>query len=122
MADVTDEYIAQHPIPGPHGSSLWCCDDCAFKYEEKLRERIRADAAKIAERDAEIARLHSDHGDRVMALCETVKRLRAVAVKALPMNGKCSHGIAGRTCSDAVEELRVAVSALAPGDLGGEGE
>lgn len=86
------------------------------------RLRGVAFAAKIAERDAEIARLHSDHGDRVMALCETVKRLRAVAVKALPMNGKCSHGIAGRTCSDAVEELRVAVSALAPGDLGGEGE
>ena len=49
-----------------------------------------------------------------------IERLRAVAVKALPMNGKCSHGIAGRTCSDAVEELRVAVSALAPGDLGGD--
>lgn len=44
---ITDEYIARHPVPGPHGSRLWCCDDCAFKYEENLRERIRADAAKI---------------------------------------------------------------------------
>jgi len=122
MSAITDDEIAQHPIPGPHGSRRWCCDECSWKYEERLRERVRADAAKIARLEAEIARLHSDHGDRVMALCETVKRLRAVAVKALPMNGKCSHGIAGRTCSDAVEELRVAVSALAPGDLGGEGE
>ena len=72
------------------------CHDCASEALPRLLKRVRADAAKIA-------------------------RLEKVAIKALPVNGKCSHGIAGRTCSDAVEELRVALSALAPGDLGGEG-
>ena len=63
---ITDEELAQHPIPGPHGSRRWCCDECSWKYEERLRERIRADAATIAdlrrqveERDATIARLRA---------------------------------------------------------------
>ena len=118
---ITDEYIAQHPVPGPHGSRRWCCDECSWKYEERLRERIRADAATISDLRRQVSEMQAWANSPLGALHEQnahemVARLRAVARAVLALD--CCGGDGYRAC----EAMGAALSALAPGDLGGEGK
>lgn len=125
---MTDEEIAQHPIPGPHGSRRWCCDECSWKYEERLRERIRDDAATIADLRRQVERQRNDLARVSKAYADecgaTIARLRAVA-RAARENMAAVEAAAATFDLDAIratnDGVTAALSALAPGDLGGEG-